>query len=47
MDREEGFVMNEGEGAGSEGADEEGADQSWSMGDGDGIDVVPSEVGVF
>lgn len=47
VNREEWFIMNKGEGAGGEGANEEGADQPRSVGDSDGVDVVPSEVGVF
>lgn len=47
VNREEWFIMNKGEGAGGEGADEERADQPRSVGDSDGVDVVPSEVGVF
>ena len=43
----EGFVVEEGEGAGGEGADEEGAEESRGMGDGDGVDLVPVELGVL
>ncbi len=42
----EGFVVEDGEGAGGESADEETAEESGGVGDGDGVDVVPSDFGV-
>ena len=42
----EGFVVEEGEGAGGQSADEEGTEKAWGVGDGDGVDVVPGEGGV-
>ena len=46
MDGVEGFFVEDGEGASGEGADEEGTEEARGVGDGDGIDVVPGEVGV-
>lgn len=46
IDGVEGFVFNEGEGAGGEGADEEGADEAGAVSDGNGVDVVPSALEV-
>ena len=41
----EGFVVEDGEGAGGEGADEEGAEEAGGVGDGDGVDLGPMEAG--
>jgi len=40
------FVMNNGEGAGSEGTNKERTDEARSVSDGDGIDIIPSIVGL-
>ena len=36
------LIVNDGEGAGGEGADEQRTDQAGRVGDGDGVDIVPS-----
>ena len=36
--------MEDGEGTGGEGADEEGTDESWCVGNGDGVDIIPGAV---
>lgn len=40
VDGVEGLIPEEGERTGGEGADEEGTEQAWSVGDGDGVDIV-------
>ena len=45
MDGVEGLVVDDCESAGGEGADEEGTEEAWGVGDGDGVDVGPGEVG--
>ncbi len=46
VDGVEGFVVEDGEGAGGESADEETAEEAGGVGDGNGVDVVPSDFGV-
>ena len=43
----ERFVVDDGEGAGGKSAGEQGADEARGMSDGDGVDIVNGEVGVF
>ena len=45
VDGVEGFVVEDGEGAGGESADEEATEETWGVGDGDVSDVVPSDSG--
>ena len=40
------LIVNDGEGAGGEGADEQRADQAGRVGNGDGVDIIPSTVGI-
>ena len=46
VDGVEGFVVKDSEGAGSEGADEEATEEAGGVGDGDGVDVSPGDLGV-
>lgn len=43
VNRIEGFVFKEGESAGGEGANEQRADKARGVGNGNGVDVVPSK----
>jgi len=47
MDGVERFLVQNSEGTGGESANEEGTEQAGSVGDGDGVDFVPVEAGVF
>ena len=38
------LIVNDGEGAGGESADEQRADQAGRVGNGDGVDIVPSAI---
>ena len=40
------FVMNNSESAGSEGTNKERTDETRSVSDGDGVDIIPSTVGL-
>ena len=40
------LIVNDGESAGGEGADEQRADQAGRVGDGDGVDIIPSTIGI-
>ncbi len=40
------LIVNDSEGAGGESADEQRADQAGRVGDGDGVDIIPSTIGI-
>lgn len=46
VDGVEGFLVEDGEGAGGKGADEKGTEEAGGVGDSDGVDVVPSAMSV-
>ena len=45
VDGIEGFVVEDGEGAGGEGANEEGAKEARGMGDSDAVNIIPGTMG--
>ena len=47
VDGIEGFIMEDGEGAGGESANQEGAEEAGGVGDGDGVNFIPGKISVL